>query len=113
MPDEPDRATRAPSAEAAALAPAAPPATPTNPTSGAAPSEGFDQVLGDLRGLVERLESGRLTLEEALVAFEHGVGLARRGAQILDGAERRVEVLLRREDGGEGVAPFQPPPPTR
>ncbi len=55
---------------------------------------GFDQVLDRLRGVVEKLEGGKLGLEEQLAAFEQGVGLARRGARVVDQAERRVEELL-------------------
>ncbi len=59
---------------------------------------GFDQVLDRLRGVVEKLEGGKLGLEEQLAAFEQGVGLARRGARVLDQAERRVEELLGQGD---------------
>jgi exodeoxyribonuclease VII small subunit len=70
--------------------------------------EGFDQVLQHLRSVVERLEGGNLTLEQSLAAFEEGVRLSRRGAEILDAAESRVEVLLRDEtqEGGARTAPF-------
>jgi exodeoxyribonuclease VII small subunit len=56
---------------------------------------GFDEVLVALKQIVERLESGQLSLENALAAFEEGVRLARQGSQILDAAERRVEILTR------------------
>jgi exodeoxyribonuclease VII small subunit len=67
----------------------------------------FDQLLERLRAVVERLEKGDLTLEDSLAAFEEGVGLARRGAEILDGAERRVEILLKGEDGALRTEPFE------
>jgi len=67
--------------------------------------EGFDDVLKQLRAVVERLEGGSLSLEQSLAAFEEGVRLSRRGAQMLDAAEHRVEVLLRDEQG-ERAAPF-------
>ncbi|MGF1465031.1 MAG: exodeoxyribonuclease VII small subunit [Sandaracinaceae bacterium] len=54
----------------------------------------FEELLGRLEGVVERLEGGDLPLEEALAAFEEGVRLSRAGAQRLDEAERRVEELL-------------------
>ncbi len=67
--------------------------------------EGFDQVLERLRGVVEKLEHGNLSLEESLRTFEEGVMLARRGHTLLDAAEKRVEMLTR---GGTGdtVVPF-------
>ncbi|HYW77136.1 MAG TPA: exodeoxyribonuclease VII small subunit, partial [Gammaproteobacteria bacterium] len=33
----------------------------------------FEKALGDLEALVERLESGDLTLEESLAQFERGI----------------------------------------
>ena len=72
----------------------------------AAPDEGFDQVYGRLKQLVEKLEQGSLTLEESLKTFEEGVGLARRGHGILDAAEKRVELLVRGPEG-ETVVPFR------
>ncbi len=66
----------------------------------------FDQVLAQLRSIVERLEGGNLTLEQSLAAFEEGVRLSRAGARILDAAEQRVEILLRDEAGVEKAVPF-------
>lgn len=66
----------------------------------------FDQVLAQLRGIVERLEGGNLSLEQSLAAFEEGVRLSRTGARILDAAEQRVEILLKDEGGTERIAPF-------
>jgi len=63
--------------------------------------EGFDAVLARLRKVVERLETGNLSLEESLTAYEEGVGLAQRGHGLLDGAEKRVELLIA---GGASVA---------
>jgi len=56
--------------------------------------DGFDSVLGRLRKVVEHLEAGQLSLEESLTAYEEGIGLARRGHALLDGAEQRVELLV-------------------
>src|SRR5215472_8929320 len=56
--------------------------------------ERFEDILARLRGLVERLEGGNLPLEESLRAFEEGMELCRRGTSILDGAEKKVELLL-------------------
>lgn len=59
----------------------------------------FEEGMQQLEGIVTRLESGELALEEALEAFEAGVGLVRALNEKLNTAEQRVEVLSRGEDG--------------
>jgi exodeoxyribonuclease VII small subunit len=75
----------------------------------AAPAERFEDILGRLRGLVERLEAGNLPLEDSLRAFEEGMELCRRGTVILDGAEKKVETLLGSVGGAARTAPFEMP----
>jgi len=65
----------------------------------------FEEILTRLRGLVERLEGGNLPLEESLRAFEEGMELCRRGTVILDGAEKKVELLLG-SAGAPRLTPF-------
>jgi exodeoxyribonuclease VII small subunit len=68
--------------------------------------ERFDELLTRLRTIVDRLESGNLPLEDGLKFFEEGMALCRRGAEILDMAEKRVEVLLATAGGLAKTAPF-------
>jgi exodeoxyribonuclease VII small subunit len=74
--------------------------------AGTAP-ERFDEILARLRSLVDRLEGGNLSLEDGLKFFEEGMELCRRGGEILDKAEKRVEVLLSTAGGAPRTAPFQ------
>ena len=67
--------------------------------------ERFEEILARLRALVERLEGGNLPLEDSLRAFEEGMELCRRGTAILDGAEKKVEMLL----AGAGAPPRHAP----
>jgi len=53
----------------------------------------FEQALAELTRLVEKLESGKLPLEESIAAFEAGVKLSRRCEELLDEAEQRLQVL--------------------
>ncbi len=69
-------------------------------------SQPFEATLEALEAIVTRLETGSLGLEEALEAFEAGVGLARQCEARLDQAERRVELLLRNPDGSFRAEPF-------
>ncbi len=66
----------------------------------------FEEILARLEGVVQRLESEELPLEESLAAFEEGVKLSRLGAKRLDDAERKVEQLLS-ADGEPRVQPFE------
>jgi exodeoxyribonuclease VII small subunit len=68
--------------------------------SGEAPS--FEQAMGELETLVERMEQGEVSLEESLKAFERGRALVDRCKSILDDAERRIEQMgLDSLPGGE------------
>jgi exodeoxyribonuclease VII small subunit len=67
-----------------------------------AEGRGFEELLKELEAIVDRLESGTLSLENSLAAFEKGVGLVRELTAKLDDVERRVEVLTR-EDGESGL----------
>ncbi|MXW54124.1 MAG: exodeoxyribonuclease VII small subunit [Gammaproteobacteria bacterium] len=53
----------------------------------------FEKSLNQLESLVEEMESGDLTLEESLVAFERGVALARTCKEALRQAEERIAQL--------------------
>ena len=59
----------------------------------------FEAAQARMRGIVDRLEDPELPLEESIRLFEEGSQLARRCQQLLDEAERRVEVLLGEADG--------------
>ena len=67
---------------------------------------GFDEVVGKLREVVETLEQGNLSLEQSLQSYEVGVQLARRGHELLDLAEKRVELLVRNREGLPEAVPF-------
>ena len=54
----------------------------------------FEKNLAELEQLVKRMESGELSLEDSLVAFETGIKLTRECQQSLLAAEQKVQVLL-------------------
>ncbi len=56
--------------------------------------QNFEQALGELEALVAAMESGDMTLEESLQAFETGVRLTRECQQTLQQAEQKVQLLL-------------------
>lgn len=55
----------------------------------------FEAALKKLEDIVERLEKGELSLEEALKHYEEGVRLADICSKRLNDAEKRVKVLLK------------------
>ncbi len=59
----------------------------------------FEDALRVLEGIVEKLETGELSLDEALGAFEDGVALVRHLGEKLTEVEKRVEVLTREPSG--------------
>jgi exodeoxyribonuclease VII small subunit len=67
----------------------------------------FEDELADLEGIVSKIDSGDLSLEESISAFERGVALVRSLNQKLDEVERRVEVLIRDSRGELKRSPYQ------
>lgn len=55
----------------------------------------FEAALAELEKLVEKMETGEQSLEEALASFQRGVELTRVCQQGLKEAEQRVEQLIR------------------
>ncbi|MBE0465240.1 MAG: exodeoxyribonuclease VII small subunit [Halomonadaceae bacterium] len=66
----------------------------------------FAATVEQLETIVERLESGELSLEDALGAFEQGVRLTRDAQQRLDTAELKVRALSEDSEGRLNVTPF-------
>jgi exodeoxyribonuclease VII small subunit len=56
----------------------------------------FEGALGELEGIVKKLEDGDLTLESSLALYERGVELSRYCHARLEEAERRIEILNER-----------------
>jgi len=65
----------------------------------------FEKALAELETLVERLETGDLSLEESLKDFERGVALTRACQKALAEAEQKVQILLS-EEGKEKLEDF-------
>lgn len=54
----------------------------------------FEQTLQELEALVKEMESGDMTLEDSLSAFEKGIQLTRECQTALQNAEQRVQKLV-------------------
>lgn len=69
----------------------------------------FETALEGLQAVVKRIESGELSLEDALKSFEEGVRLTRLCQEHLMTAEQRVDLLMKTHaDGRIETQPFNP-----
>ena len=71
------------------------------------PQRSFESSLEALEEIVGKLERGDLALEESLELFEQGIRLSRECQERLSQAERRIEVLMRDQQGRPVVAAFE------
>jgi exodeoxyribonuclease VII small subunit len=67
----------------------------------------FEDELKDLEDTVARIDSGELSLEESIKAFEQGVALVRSLNQKLDEVEKKIEVLVRDSQGELRTTPYR------
>ena len=67
----------------------------------------FEQALEELEKVVERLESGELSLEQSLAAFEAGVKLVKLCNQKLTEVEKKIELLVKDKDGKLQLKPLE------
>ena len=67
----------------------------------------FEDSLANLESVVQRLESGELSLTEALEQYEAGVGHLKHCYAQLEQAERKIELLTGVDAQGEPIVePF-------
>ncbi|HXV28111.1 MAG TPA: exodeoxyribonuclease VII small subunit [bacterium] len=66
----------------------------------------FEKALSRLEKLVEELESGNISLDEALKKYEEGVKLSRACQEKLAQAEKKIEILSRSLNGTLKKEPF-------
>jgi len=66
----------------------------------------FEEGLKRLEKIVEELEGGNLSLDESLEKYEEGIRLSKACAKRLEVARKKVEILLKSEDGSAELKPF-------
>lgn len=67
----------------------------------------FEKAMERLESIVQNLESGDLSLEDSLKAFEEGMELVRFCNTKLDEAEQKVTILTRESTGKLVQQPFE------
>ena len=58
----------------------------------------FEQSLKELEQVVLELEKGDLTLDQAIQNFEKGISLSKECGKKLDEAEKKINILVKKED---------------
>lgn len=66
----------------------------------------FEEALKRLEKIVDELEDGNISLDEALEKYEEGIRLSKQCAKKLEVAKKKVEILLKSEDGSAELKPF-------
>jgi len=65
----------------------------------------FEDALGELETIVRELEDGRVKLDQAIKAYEHGAQLKAHCEKKLAEAKAKVDKVLLGASGPEGVEP--------
>ena len=66
----------------------------------------FEDALKKLEKIVDDLEDGNLSLDDALDKYEEGIKLSKLCAKRLELAKKKVEILMKSEDGSLDLKPF-------
>lgn len=59
----------------------------------------FEDSLKKIEKIVEDLENGNLSLDEALKKYQEGIELSRQCSQRLDTAKKKIDVLAKNKKG--------------
>ncbi|HEU0215389.1 MAG TPA: exodeoxyribonuclease VII small subunit [Stellaceae bacterium] len=65
----------------------------------------FEDALAELEGIVRRLESGQVKLDDAIQSYERGAQLKRHCETKLNEAQQRVDRIVIGSDGAVTVEP--------
>ena len=61
-------------------------------------TDSYEQIFVKLEKIVEKMNSGDISLEKSLELFEKGMGLIKNGKKKLDQAESKVKTLINDSD---------------
>lgn len=61
----------------------------------------FEENVEQLEKVVQELENGNLNLEDSIRKFEEGMSISKKCNEILEEAEKKITVLIKKDDGVE------------
>ena len=73
------------------------------------PPKTFETAVEELEKILTLIESGELGLEETLVKYERGNFLIQHCREVLNAAEKQIEVISKGPDGSLVSKPFDAP----
>ena len=80
----------------------------SSPKEGAKAAPSFEASLKKVEEILGRLESGEASLDESLAFYERGVAALRACREVLDRAEKRIQILVgENEDGSPLMDDFE------
>lgn len=59
----------------------------------------FEETMQKLQEIVLELEKGTLNLDDSVKKFEEGIELSKQCNQILESAEKKINILVKKDDG--------------
>lgn len=66
----------------------------------------FEEALKKLEKIIEDLENGDLSLDEALKKYQDGIELSRICSQRLEGAKKKIDLLVKNKKGEFELKPL-------
>jgi exodeoxyribonuclease VII small subunit len=66
----------------------------------------FESALAELNNIINKMETGSLTLENSLAQFERGILLTRQCQKALSDAEQKIKILVQ-EDGDSQLESYE------
>ena len=61
-------------------------------------SKSFEEQMETLEKIVSELEKGDLNLDDSVAKFEEGIKISKECNKILEEAEKKITILVKRED---------------
>jgi len=69
--------------------------------------QSYEESMKELEQIVKDLESGELSLDESIQKFEKGIELSKHCNSLLEDAEKKITLLIERENGDVNEVPFK------
>ena len=66
----------------------------------------FEEQIQELEKIINELENGNLNLDDSVIKFEEGMKISKECNKMLENAEKKITILVKKEDGLHAVVIF-------